>query len=54
MIKHVDPETELTAAALTDVEWNINLLKHSGKFLNWISIHDYWDPILEHSNLECQ
>lgn len=47
MIKHVDPETELTAAALTDVEWNINLLKHSGKFLNWISIHDYWDPIHE-------
>ncbi|MDO5538856.1 MAG: alpha-L-arabinofuranosidase C-terminal domain-containing protein [Eubacteriales bacterium] len=47
MIKHVDPRTELSAAALTDVEWNMNLLKSSGMFLNWISIHDYWDPIHE-------
>mgnify|MGYP004446053967 FL=1 len=45
MIKHVDPKTELTAAALTDVDWNINLLKNSGQFLDWISIHDYWDMI---------
>lgn len=47
MIKHVDPTTELTAAALTDVDWNMNLLKHAGQFLDWISIHDYWDPIHE-------
>ena len=45
MIKHVDPCTELTAAALDDIDWNLNLLKMSGQFLDWISIHGYWDGI---------
>lgn len=45
MIKHVDPDTELTAAALTDLNWNINLLGKSAQFLDWISIHEYWDGI---------
>lgn len=47
MMKHVDPTVELSAAALSDVDWNINLLKHCGKFLDWISIHEYWDHIHE-------
>lgn len=45
MIKHVDPTTELTAAALTDIHWNIELLENCGEFLEWISIHEYWDGI---------
>lgn len=45
MIKHVDPATELTAAALTDLNWNINLLNSSAQFLDWISLHEYWDGI---------
>lgn len=45
MIKHVDPQTELTAAALTDLHWNIGLLENCGDFLDWISIHEYWDGI---------
>lgn len=45
MMKHVDPETELTAAALTDLHWNITLLENSAQFLDWISIHEYWDGI---------
>lgn len=45
MIKHVDPRTELSAAALADIDWNVNLLKNSGQFLDWISIHGYWDAI---------
>lgn len=45
MIKHVDPETELSAAALMDLNWNINLLSESAQFLDWISIHEYWDGI---------
>lgn len=45
MIKHVDPDTELTAAALTDLHWNIALLENCGDFLDWISIHEYWDEI---------
>ena len=46
-MKHVDPCTELSAAALTDIDWNVNLLKNCGQFLDWISIHEYWDPIHE-------
>ena len=45
MIKHVDPTTELSAAALTDLDWNVNLLRHCAERLDWISIHQYWDPI---------
>ena len=51
MLKHVDPRIELTAAALTDLDWNINLLKMSGQFLDWISIHRYWDDVHEHNDL---
>ncbi|RAK07202.1 hypothetical protein C8C77_11742 [Halanaerobium saccharolyticum] len=51
MIKHIDPETELLAAALPDLEWNINLLKNCGDFLDWISIHEYWDMAPEENNL---
>jgi len=43
LMKHVDPDTELSAAALTDIDWNVDLLKHAGAHLDWISIHKYWD-----------
>ncbi|MBR3642450.1 MAG: alpha-N-arabinofuranosidase, partial [Parasporobacterium sp.] len=45
MMRHVDPDIELSAAALADVDWNLDLLKNAGPFLDWISIHDYWDPL---------
>ena len=47
MMKHVDPTIELTAAALTDLDWNVNLLKSCGERLDWISIHKYWDLVAE-------
>src|SRR5690554_6344855 len=31
MMKRVDPTIELSAAALTDLDWNVNLLKHCGE-----------------------
>ncbi|MBQ6382185.1 MAG: alpha-N-arabinofuranosidase [Clostridia bacterium] len=43
MMKHVDPTAELSAAALSDIDWNVNLLKHCGLHLDWISIHKYWN-----------
>ena len=43
MMKHVDPTAELSAAALTDIDWNVSLLKHCGQHLDWISIHKYWN-----------
>ena len=43
MMKHVDPTAQLSAAALTDINWNVNLLKKCGQQLDWISIHRYWN-----------
>lgn len=43
MMLRVDPTLELSAAALDDLDWNLNLLRTAGKYLDWISIHGYWD-----------
>ncbi len=45
MMKRVDPSVELSAAALSDVDWNLSLLKYASPYLDWISIHAYWDGI---------
>ena len=45
MMKRVDPELQLSAAAIADIDWNVNLLKEAGPWLNWISIHGYWDEL---------
>ena len=50
MMKRVDPTIELSAAALPDVDWNLNLLKQAGDFLDWISIHQYWDGLWQVNN----
>lgn len=47
MMKHVDPDIELSAAALADINWNVNLLRNCGQYLDWISIHQYWDMMPE-------
>lgn len=47
MMRRVDPTIELSAAALPDAEWNLRLLEKAGPWLNWISVHQYWDPIHE-------
>lgn len=47
MMMHVDAKVQLSAAALSDIDWNINLLKNCGQYLDWISIHQYWDMMAE-------
>ena len=47
MMRRVDPSIQLSAAALPDVEWNLTLLASAGQYLDWISIHAYWDAIHE-------
>ena len=42
MMLRVDPTLELSAAAIANLDWNIELLKKAGNYLDWISIHDYW------------
>ena len=50
LMKHVDPTIELSAAALSDPAWNLNLLQHCAPYLDWISIHEYWDFMPEEHN----
>ncbi|MCR5596181.1 MAG: alpha-N-arabinofuranosidase [Lachnospiraceae bacterium] len=51
MMKHVDPYVQLSAAAIADVDWTFNLLKTCGHFLDWISVHQYWDMVPEINEL---
>lgn len=47
MMRRVCPWAELSAAALPDVDWSMNLLRNCGQYLDWISIHEYWDMMTE-------
>ncbi len=50
MMKHIDPEAEVSAAALADINWNVDLLRQAGQHLDWISIHKYWDMMPQINN----
>ncbi len=43
MMLRVDPTIELSAASIDNLDWNLNLLRCAGQYLDWISIHGYWD-----------
>ncbi|MAN47232.1 MAG: alpha-N-arabinofuranosidase [Hyphomonas sp.] len=45
MMRAVDENIVLSAAAVPDAEWTLSLLKAAGRYLNLVSIHGYWDPI---------
>ncbi len=51
MMKRVDPTIEVLAASVADLDWNLHLLREAGKYLDWISIHGYWDPLWQQNNL---
>jgi alpha-N-arabinofuranosidase len=51
MMKAVDPSIQLMAASVAELDWNLRLLRESGKVLDWISIHGYWDPLWERNDL---
>ena len=42
MMLRVDPTIELSAASIPDLDWNLNLLRAAGQYLDWVSIHGYW------------
>jgi len=50
MMLRVDPSIELSAAALVDINWNLDLLQSCAQHLDWISIHGYWDMIHQDNN----
>jgi len=43
MMLRVDPTLELSAASIDDLDWNLSLLRAAGPYLDWISIHGYWN-----------
>ena len=45
MMYNVDFSVKLFAAALPDTSWTIPLLKTAGPYLDFISIHGYWDGL---------
>ena len=47
MMLRADPTIEIFAASIADLDWNLNLLREAGDFLRWISIHGYWDMMVE-------
>lgn len=50
MMKRVDPSAELFAASVAGLDWNVQLLREAGKLLDWVSIHGYWDGLVEENN----
>lgn len=45
MMRAVDPNIVLSAAAVPDAEWTLALLKAAGRYLDLVSIHGYWDQL---------
>jgi alpha-N-arabinofuranosidase len=43
MMRQVDPSIKLFAAATSSEDWTLPLLQQAGKYLNYVSIHGYWD-----------
>ncbi|QGG58791.1 alpha-N-arabinofuranosidase [Paenibacillus sp. B01] len=51
MMNRVDPTIEVLAASVPDLEWNRHLLQEAGSYLDWISIHGYWDERWQNNDL---
>lgn len=43
MMRAVDEDIILSAAAVPDTEWTLALLRAAGRYLDLVSIHGYWD-----------
>ncbi len=43
MMLRADPTIQLSAASINNLDWNINLLRKAGQYLDWISIHSYFE-----------
>jgi alpha-N-arabinofuranosidase len=47
ILRRIDPNVSLLAAAVDDLDWTMPLLRRAGKYLDYISIHGYWDRLAE-------
>jgi alpha-L-arabinofuranosidase len=51
LMRMVDPSLKLFAAATSNRDWTLPLLQRAGPFLDYISIHGYWDHLWEANNI---
>ncbi len=51
LMRSVTKDIKLFAAATSDRNWTIPLLKAAGNQLDYISIHGYWDPVFHINNI---
>lgn len=50
LMLRADPTIKLLAAANADRNWTVPLLQQAGRYLQYISIHGYWDPLWQENN----
>ena len=48
MMRAVDSRIKILAAATVNGNWTPPMLQAAGKYLDYISIHGYWDPLWQH------
>ena len=48
MMRAVDSQLKILAAATVNGNWTPPMLKDAGKYLDYISIHGYWDALWQH------
>jgi len=51
LMRAVDPEIQLLAAATVKGDWTARMLREAGKALNYISIHGYWDALWQRNTV---
>lgn len=50
LMRSVDKNAVLFAAATSDKGWTLPLLRNAGTYIDYISIHGYWDPLFHYNN----
>lgn len=51
LMRSVTKDAKLFAAATSNKDWTLPLLKAAGSHLDYISIHGYWDPVFHYNNI---
>ncbi len=50
LMRSVTKDAKLFAAATSDKNWTMPLLREAGDYLDYIAIHGYWDPLFHVNN----
>lgn len=51
LMRFVDPSVQLFAPATSDRDWTLPLLQRAGRYLDYVSVHGYWDPLWEENGV---